>query len=246
MKTPYYQIRQFLLLSLLFWSSSLVQAADSGGMELPYRSPLPMLQVNHSIFGKVVETMDSPPYTYVLLDTGARKVWAAGPITPVKVGDSVSVSAEMPMQKFHSKTLKRDFDVVYFSNRIGVDGKSGTMDGMNPHHDMNLKPEDASLAKIKKANNGKTIAEIYAQKTQLVGKRIRVRGKVMKYTSNVFGKNWLHIQDGSSQQQLIVITPDKTEPGAVIVVEGTVTLNKDNGIGHVYEVALENASLSKK
>ena len=248
MNTPYRQ-SLFLLPVLLLVSGSLAHAGNPGSIDIPYYPPIQMIQMaqaSHSQYGRVVETMDAPPYTYVLLDTGKQKIWAAGPITKLKIGDDVSVSTDMPMQHFHSNTLKRDFDVVYFSNRIAIGGKSAALDSMNPHHGMNLKTEDASLAKINKAKNGKTIAEIYAQKAKLSGKRVRVRGKVMKYTSNVLGKNWLHIQDGSSQQQLVVLTKDKTDPGAVVVAEGTLTLNKDNGIGHVYAVALVEASLSTK
>ena len=247
MNTHYRQFGPLLLLSLLLLSGSLAQAGEAGGMELPYYPPIQMQPVAaHGIFGKVVETMDSGPYTYVLLDTGKRKVWAAGPITPVKIGDAVSVSAELPMQHFHSTTLKRDFDVVYFSNRIAVGGQSGARGSLDPHLGINDQAGDVSLANIQKADKGKTIAEIYAQKAQLAGKRVRVRGKVMKYTGNVLGKNWLHIQDSSSQQRLVVITKNDTQPGAVVLVEGTVALNKDNGIGHVYAVVMEDANLKTK
>jgi hypothetical protein len=247
MNTRYRQLGQLLLLPLLLVSGALAQAGESGPMDLPYYPPIQMqAAAAQGIFGRVVETMDAAPYTYVLLDTGKQKVWAAGPITAVKIGDAVSVSAELPMRHFHSKTLKRDFDLVYFSNRLALAGEAGMKASVAPYAGMKHMAEDASLARIKKADKGKTIAEIYSERKQLAGKRVRVRGKVMKYISNVFGKNWLHIQDGSSEKNLLVLTTNTTEPGAVVVAEGTVSLNKDNGIGHVYEVVLENASLSTK
>jgi hypothetical protein len=247
MNTQYCQLNRCLLLAALLVFGVTAQAAESGGVDLPYRPPLKMRELGKTLYGKVVETMDSPPYTYVLLDTGNQKVWAAGPLTPVKPGDAVGVSTEMPMQHFHSSNLKRDFELIYFSNQIAVDGKLTVNAGMDPHQGMQMAAgHDASLAKIKKAEQGKTIAEVYAQKDKLAGQRVRVRGKVIKYIGNVFGQNWLHIQDASSQQQLVVITKDKTDSQAVVLVEGTVTLNKDNGIGHVYEVALDKASLQTK
>lgn len=247
MKTRYRQLSQLLLLPLLFLCGALAQAGESGPVDLPYYPPIQMqAAAAHAISGRVVETMNAAPYTYVLLDTGKQKVWAAGPITAVKFGDTVSVSGEMPMRHFHSKTLKRDFDLVYFSNRIALAGEAGMKESVAPHAGIKHMAGDASLARIKKADKGKTIAEIYSERKQLAGKRVRVRGKVIKYISNVFGKNWLHIQDGSSEKNLVVITVNTTDPGAVVVAEGTVTLNKDNGIGHVYEVVLENASLSSK
>jgi hypothetical protein len=188
--------------------------------------------------------MNAGGYTYVLLDTGKQKVWAAGPVTPVKVGDAVRVEADMPMQHLHSKTLKRDFDLVYFSDEIAVAGQATAHEELNPHQGSKHSRDDASLAKIKKADKGKTIAEIYRQKLQLAGKHVRVRGKVVKYTSNVLKNNWLHIQDSSIGKDLVVITHDKTQLDKVVVAEGIVSLNKDIGIGPVYEVVLENARLS--
>ena len=53
--------------------------------------------------------------TYVEVDTGKEKVWAAGKLdNSLGTGDTVSFSAAMPMQNFHSKSLVRDFAVIYF------------------------------------------------------------------------------------------------------------------------------------
>lgn len=72
------------------------------------------------ITGKVVETMNAAGYTYVRVDADGDKVWAATTQFAVKVGDSVSFQATDPMPNFHSKTLNRDFDVVYFAGSINV------------------------------------------------------------------------------------------------------------------------------
>ena len=64
--------------------------------------------------GAVTETMDSGGYTYVQIDTGTEKVWAAGPKTSIKVGDKVTITRQMPMANYHSNSLNRDFDVLYF------------------------------------------------------------------------------------------------------------------------------------
>ena len=72
--------------------------------------------------GKVVETLNAGDYTYIQVDTGKTRNWAAAARFPVKPGDRVSISASMPMPKYHSKTLERDFDVVYFTDRVSVNG----------------------------------------------------------------------------------------------------------------------------
>lgn len=245
---------RFLLLPSLLLAGAMVQAGESGMMEIPYTPPLNMKGMGPAasheaaadLYGRVVRTMNAGGYTYVQLDTGKQKVWAAGPLTPVKKGDAVKVSTRMPMRNYHSKTLKRNFDLVYFSNEIVVAGQTGTKAVMDPHHGMlQQQAENVPMAAVKKAKNGKTIAEIYRERKKLAGKRVRVRGKVVKYIGNIYGKNWIHIRDSSSQQDLLVITADKSRAG-IILAEGTVTLDKDNGIGHVYKVVLDDARLVAK
>jgi len=242
-----------LLLPCLLLAGTMANAGKPDGMDMPYTPPLEMFHTgqvteqaaSHDLYGRVMQTIDSGGYTYVQLDTGKQKVWAAGPITPLKKGDAVKVSTSMPMQHFHSKTLKRDFDLIYFSNTIVVAGMPKVTADMDPHHGMPPKTEDVPATKVSKAKGGKTIAEIYSMRQQLAGKRIRVRGKVIKYVGNIYGKNWIHIEDGSSKQDLLVITGDKNHAD-VLLVEGTVVLNKDNGIGHIYPVALDDAKVIGK
>ena len=56
----------------------------------------------HNRTGKVIETMDAGGYTYVHLDDGAEKVWAAGPVTPIEVGQEIHISAS-PLKVIDTK-----------------------------------------------------------------------------------------------------------------------------------------------
>jgi hypothetical protein len=82
--------------------------------------PLPS---HPNIAGKVTQTMDVPQYTYVEIATGNGLVWAAGPVTPVEVGDSVELSNGIQMVNFHSTTLDRTFDEIYLVPAIQVKPK---------------------------------------------------------------------------------------------------------------------------
>ena len=70
--------------------------------------------------GKVIETMNAGGYTYVHVDTGREKIWAAGPETVVKVGDNVSFVAGMEMHDFTSQTLDRTFKSIQFVPAINA------------------------------------------------------------------------------------------------------------------------------
>lgn len=210
------------------------------------------------ISGKVVETINAASYTYVQVDTGKEKVWAAAPQFPVKVGDQVAAADSMPMKNYHSKTLKRDFDVVYFCSGFTVNGKSpqasagAGMDqlpaghppigGMAGHGQASA--PDLNLKGIKKAD--KTVEEVYASKAKLKGQSTAVRGKVVKFNANIMGKNWVHIQDGSGavgNNDLLVTTSSNVKVGDTVVVTGKVAVDKDFGANYKYAVMIEDAKI---
>lgn len=219
--------------------------------------------------GVVTETMNASGYTYVQVDTGTEKVWAAAPETVVKVGDKVAIPEGMPMPNFQSKALNRTFDVVYFVPALMVQGASPAGAGMPQGHPPTsgmpggppavngqtvstgapkvAAPAEISFKGIAKADQ--TVAEIYAQKTALAGKPVKVRGKVVKVSSGIMGKNWVHIQDGSGQaggNDLTVTTQATANPGDTVVVSGKLTVGKDFGYGYKYEVLIEDAQITKE
>lgn len=103
--------------------------------------------------------------------------------------------------------------------------------------------------KVERAPGGKTVAEIYAQRAQLKDTQVSVRGRVVKYSSGILGKNWLHLRDGSGQEgkdnDLTVTTTDQASVGQVVVVTGPVHLERDFGAGYSYAVILEDARVSQ-
>jgi starvation-inducible outer membrane lipoprotein len=203
--------------------------------------------------GKVVETMNASNYTYVLVDTGARKLWAAVPQFEVKVGDTVTIEEGMAMNNYHSQTLNRDFDVVYFAGRAVVGDQTNAAStvpilpvGHPPITGASTQPAKVDMSGIKKAEGGKTIVEIFADKAQLGGKQVTVRGKVVKFNAQILGKNWLHIQDGSGAEgsnDLTITTLSDVKVGDTVVATGTIAIDKDFGAGYKYGLIMEDAKL---
>lgn len=76
------------------------------------------------VSGKTIETFDAGGFTYVQITTSKDSIWAAGPLTPIKKDDNVSFSRNMLMKNFHSKTLNRDFEGIYFVDRFTVNGET--------------------------------------------------------------------------------------------------------------------------
>jgi hypothetical protein len=206
-----------------------------------------------SVSGKVVETMDVSGYTYVLVDTGAKKVWVAATSFPVKVGDSVATTQGMAMQNYHSKTLNRDFDLVYFTGSLTVNGIQPAASNLPPALPKDHPPitnasavAKVDLSGIKRAEGGNTVGEIFAGKEKLTGQKVKIRGKVVKYNPMIMNKNWVHLRDGTGAEgsnDLLVTTSSEAKVGDTVLVTGTVSINKDFGAGYKYAVLVEDAKL---
>jgi hypothetical protein len=204
--------------------------------------------------GTVIETMNSAGYTYVHVDTGMGKVWAAAPETKVITGDTVSIPPGMLMRNHHSKTLNRTFDGVYFVSAISVagmkpqEGKTAP-DGADMFHGRNVAatPTDINFSGIAKPAGGKTVNEIYLQKNTLAGKEVMLRGKVVKFSPQIMGKNWMHVQDGTGEKganDLTLTTAATVTVGDTVLIKGVLTTNKDFGLGYQYDIIIEDAQVT--
>jgi hypothetical protein len=204
--------------------------------------------------GSVIETMNSAGYTYVNVDTGKEKIWAAAPETPVKVGDKVTIPPGMLMRDHHSKTLNRTFDTVYFVSSISVAGMKPpsdkpASDDLDMVHGRNIAaaPSDMKFSGIAIPKGGKTVSDIYLQKDKLSGKEVILRGKVVKFSPQIMGKNWMHIQDGTGDKgsnDLTITTAASAKVGDTVLVKGVLTTNKDFGLGYQYDIIIEDAMVT--
>lgn len=218
-------------------------------------APAADTQKSPSQSGKVTETMNAGGYTYVQVDTGKEKVWAAAPEFKVKVGDPVVIPEGMPMVNYHSKTLNRDFDVVYFVNAIMVAGADGTTTSMpqtmpegHPAVGNNAAPAaPIDFKGITKPEGGLTVAEVFAGKDKLADKDVIVRGKVVKFSPNIMGTNWMHIQDGTGEKgtnDLVVTSSTPVKKGDTVLIKGKLTVAKDFGSGYYYDAIIQDANVT--
>lgn len=121
-----------------------------------------------------------------------------------------------------------------------VEGSAGSEGAIAPFADTEVEKAEGE--------NSYTVAEIFEQAESLNGKKIRIRGKVVKFNANIMGRNWLHLQDGTGDpmqntHDLVATTSEPIEGPKVLTVEGTVAANKDFGAGYKYVVIVENSTI---
>lgn len=258
----------------LCWSLALLLCPGLPVVAAPAADPAPPAApagIDGNFSGQVVETMDADRYTYLEVDTGSHRLWAATTHQTLHPGDRVAVEGGMPMINFHSQILKRDFELIYFTGKVLVQSDTGTGGESAPalppghpalpgttgtalppnHPALTGSPASGAavdLSGITQPAGGKTVQEIVAHGAQLAGLPVTVRGRVVKYNAMVLGKNWLHIQDGSGtigreDHDLTVTTATPAKVGDLVLVTGKVSTNRDFGAGYKYAVILEDADV---
>lgn len=107
-------------------------------------------------------------------------------------------------------------------------------------------PKGMSFEGIAKADGGQTIEELYAQRVDLAGKVVKVRGRIVKFSPEIMGTNWAHVQDGTGAagtNDLTVTTSEKANVGDLVLVEGPLSVDETLGHGMKYTVLVQSAKL---
>jgi hypothetical protein len=106
--------------------------------------------------------------------------------------------------------------------------------------------------KIAKASgaNGYTVADVFGKAASLNGKKVKIKAQVVKFSPEIMGKNWLHLQDGTGDplkntHDLVVTTTGKAEKGDIVTVEGVLAADKDFGAGYKYAVIVEDVTITR-
>ncbi|MCF7823395.1 MAG: GW dipeptide domain-containing protein [Candidatus Marinimicrobia bacterium] len=194
---------------------------------------------------KVEEVIQANTYTYVRVTEGEKEYWIATAKQPIVEGADMSYVQGLEMKDFTSKELDRTFESIFFVDEM-LGKSSRSMQGNVMGGNMQA-AADNSIS-VEKAAGGVNIQELYTDMTKYDGKTITIRGQVTKYNPSIMGRNWVHIQDGTSAEKyfdLTLTTSDEVKKGDVVVFSGKVSLNKDFGAGYKYDLIVEDAILAK-
>ena len=232
---------QFIILSLILILAGCEKKQSSVDMSL---------DSDQTMHGIVKETMEGSGYTFMRVNTDEGDIWVATSNIPIAVGDEITFKSELPMRNFTSSALNRTFDLIYFANDVLVGATFKSMmsrpDMMADYSEGAPVVDQESGTNVMKAADGLSIEELFRDRKSLEDQTVLVRGKVVKFSSQIMNTNWIHIQDGTSHEgkfDLTVTSDQAVKKGDQVLVRGILRLDKDFGYGYVYDVLLENASI---
>ena len=112
-----------------------------------------------------------------------------------------------------------------------------------------VKEEKISVPKASGAN-AYTVEGAFTNSAKLNKTKVVIRGKVVKVSSGIMGKNWIHLQDGSgsaakSNNDLVFTSKETAKVGDVITASGTLGKDRDFGSGYKYSVIIEEVTFKK-
>lgn len=202
------------------------------------------------------EIIQASDYTYLRGKDNDKEVWIATEIATFAAGKTYYYKSGMEMKNFESKQLNRTFETLILVDKLSED--QGTFskpaatnqDIENFDHKQVIQKEAGSTEPIKitPEKGCITVKELFTNKDKYKGKKIRVKGKVTKYNEGIMNKNWIHIKDGTDfngKNDLTATSLAACKVGDIVIIEGSITVDKDFGYGYFFEIIMEDAGITQ-
>lgn len=203
------------------------------------------LSTNSSVKKAVVkEVIQGGSYTFLLVNEKNKDYWMAVDKTDTEVDEVIYYDNALLMSNFKSKELDRIFEEILFVENISDSPQLKKSMPTDSVHKTRKESEPKEIINVDPAPGGVTIGELYKNRNDYEGKKVMVRGQVVKINKNIMDRNWIHLRDGTSDEgksDLTFTSSAKPNVGDVIILEGHVALNKEFGAGYVYPLIVEDA-----
>lgn len=261
-------MKVFKFIVLVIWTSLLFLACDSGPRVIEAEAITPAAEVSENsipIFKDlpnfsstddapaiaehevvVEEILNTEKYSYLNVKEEDEQFWIAISKSDVKLGEIYIYKGGLLKKNFFSREFNRVFETVYLVSKIRKKHRhtklAANKGGSIPHGES---LPDLEVGIIQLAEGSVSLANIFSNKEKYSGQNIKITGKCVKVNPMIMNRNWLHIQDGSGEGLDLTVTTTENVPlGAIISMQGTITLDKDFGAGYRYDIIMEGAVLN--
>lgn len=192
----------------------------------------------------VEDFLHASRYTYLDVSEDGERFWIAIPRKDVEKGATYYYMGGLLKRNFHSTEHNRTFETIYLVSDVrrepiygggsAVDQAFAKLDEEQPHvHEQDVAAPEGGIS----------LEELFTNREKYEGKEVKVSGQCVKINKQIMGRNWVHIRDGSGDDEpydLTVTTSADVPVGAVVTFSGIIALNKDFGSGYFYEVIMED------
>lgn len=231
-----------LIIALLFGATACNNSSTEQSMSVP--------DGNYKV--EIKEVIQATSYTYLRVEEFGSDYWIAVNRGEFKAGETVYYANRMEMHNFESKDLGRTFETIFFVQDVSsmpIVERGNNMPGAMGGSSMGSEATKPVLSKIdvkvELPEGAVAIGDLWNKKDQYNGQIVTVRGKVTKVNPSIMSRNWIHIQDGTGDEEnfdLTVTTSDLPEVGDVVTFQGTIAIDKDFGYGYAYDLIMEEAN----
>jgi hypothetical protein len=184
--------------------------------------------------GTILEVQAAASYTFLKVATESGEAWLGVTPRPFAAGERICVGDIVVSESFHSPTLGRVFDRVSFAEELDEGA-----------------PAAGAPRVITPPEGGRSIAEAWRDRKELAGRKVSVAGRVVSFSPDVMGVNWIRLKDGSGNRYvqddvLSVTTRDRVEVGAIVEVTGILSADRDFGSGYAFQVVVEDGRVGRR
>jgi hypothetical protein len=198
-------------------------------------------QTGHTVV--VNEVLQASKYTYANVSENGEDFWIALPGGEYEVGATYQYVDGLKKTNFESRDFNRTFETIYL---VGGMTRTGAKNNNSAIEQAFAGIEtSAPASQIQPTEGSVALSDLFTNKSKYSGQKIQVHGKCVKVNNQIMGRNWVHIQDGTKNNEvnydLTITTDELIQVGTTLTMEGTIVLNKDFGAGYKYDVLMENA-----
>ena len=193
----------------------------------------------------VMDILNTSNYTYLQVKEKDRLYWIAVPGQEVLKGETYYYKGGLMQKDFKSKEFDRVFETIYLVSVISKTPPDAGSSIIDEAYKKTNQSQEVQTIDPEKYKGGVPIADLMANSNKYSGQVITVKGVVIKVNNQIMNRNWLHIQDGTTEAKtdLTVTTQEIIEVGSEVTLEGKIAVNKDFGAGYKYAVIMEEARL---
>jgi len=127
---------------------------------------------------EVKEVVQTSNYTYMKVNENFADRWVAVSRMDAVAGEKYYYDDALLMNNFHSKELDRDFETIYFINKVSSIPFSmqEKMNSMPSNHSGNTSAKQKSSVSLEKEDDEITVAQVFENRSKYAYQEIEIRG----------------------------------------------------------------------